>query len=68
MISHKVIFLIDRIHKKVPSGLGLKYSRVIYGIFLLVSFPPMFYNGDSLKERKGDLFSVVKIVNKEITL
>jgi hypothetical protein len=37
------------------------------GIFLPVSFPPIFDVGDSLKELKGDLFTIGKIVDKEIT-
>jgi hypothetical protein len=53
--------------KKIPSGLGPKYYRLLFGIFLLVSFPPMFDLGESFKEHKGDFFSVRKFVNKEIT-
>jgi hypothetical protein len=68
IVSHRVILLLDRIHKKIPSELDPKYSRILCGIFLPVSFSPMFDMGGSLKERKGDLFSVEKIVNKEITL
>jgi hypothetical protein len=68
IVSHRVILLLDRIHKQIPSGLGPKYLRLLCGIFLPVSFPPMFDMGESLKERKCDLFSVGKIVNKEITV
>jgi hypothetical protein len=60
IVSHRVIFLLDRIHKKIPSGLDPKYSRLLCGIFLPVSFPPMFDMGESLKECKGDIFSVGK--------
>jgi hypothetical protein len=62
-----VILLIDLIHKKIPRGLGPKYSRLHCGSLLPIIFPPMFDMGESLKERKGDIFSVGKIVNKEIT-
>ena len=65
--SHRVILLLDDIHKKIPSGLGPKYSRLLCVFFLLVSFPPMSNMGESLKVRKGDLFVVRKIVNIEIT-
>jgi hypothetical protein len=58
---------LDRIHKKIPSGLDPIYSRLLYGTFLPVSFPPMFDMGESLKEYEGDLFPVEKIVNREIT-
>jgi hypothetical protein len=67
IVSHRVIFLLDHIDKNIRSGLDPKYSRILFGFFLPVSFLPMFDMGESLKERKGDLFSVGKIVNKEIT-
>jgi hypothetical protein len=67
IIFHRVIFLFDCIHKKIPSGLDLKYSRLLYGIFLPVCFPPMFDMGENLKDNKCDLFSVEKIVNIEIS-
>jgi hypothetical protein len=63
IVSHRVIFLLECIHTKIPSGIGSKYSRLFCGIFILVSFPPMFDMGEILKERKGDLFFVGKIVN-----
>jgi hypothetical protein len=67
IVTNKVILFLDRIHKKIPSGLDPIYSRLLYGTFLPVSFPPMFDMGESLKECEGDLFPVRKIVNKEIT-
>jgi hypothetical protein len=66
IVSHRVIFLLGRIHKKIPSGLGPKYSRLLCGTFHPVSFPLMFDMGESLKEHKGDCFSVGKIVHREI--
>jgi hypothetical protein len=67
IVSHRVIFLFDRIHKNIPSGLSPKYSKILFTIFLPENFPPMFDMGESLKEYKGDLLSVEKIVNREIT-
>jgi hypothetical protein len=67
IISHNVIFLLNRIHKNIPSGFSSKYSILLCGTFLLVSFPPMLDMGESLEERRGDLFSVGKIVKREIT-
>jgi hypothetical protein len=58
---------LDRIHKKIPSGLGPIYSRLLYGTFLLVIFPPMFDMGESLKECEGDIFPVGEIMNTRIT-
>jgi hypothetical protein len=67
IVANRVIVFLDRIHKKIPSGLGPKYSRFLCGTLIPVSFPPMFDMGKSLKECEGDFFSVGKIVNKEIT-
>jgi hypothetical protein len=67
IVTNRVILFLDRIHKKISSGLGPIYSRLLHGNFLPVSFPPMFYIGESLKECEGDLFLVGKNVNKEVT-
>jgi hypothetical protein len=50
IVTNTVILFLDRIHKKIPSGLGPIYSRLLYGNFLPVSFPPMFDMGEILKE------------------
>jgi hypothetical protein len=67
IVINRVILFLDRIHKKIPSGLDPIYSRFLCGTFLPVSFPPMFDMGESLEECEGDLFPVEKIVNREIT-
>jgi hypothetical protein len=58
IVSNRVVLFLYRIHKKIPSGLGPIYSRLLYGTLLPVSFPPMFDMGESLKECEGDLFLV----------
>jgi hypothetical protein len=68
IVANRVILFLYHIHKKIPSGLGPIYSRLLYGTFLLVSFPPMFNMGESFKECEGDLFPFGKMVNKEITI
>jgi len=67
VVSNKVILFLDGIHKRFPSGLSPKYSRLLYGVLLTVSLPPMFDMGDRLNERKNDLFSIGKIVDRETT-
>ena len=67
IVANKVILFLYHIHKKIPSGISPVYSRLLCGTFLLVSFPPMFDMGESLKECEGDLFPVEKIENREIT-
>jgi hypothetical protein len=56
IVSNRVILFLNRIHKKIPSGLSPIYSRFLCGNFLLVSFPPMFDMGESLNECEGDIF------------
>jgi hypothetical protein len=67
IVANRVILFLYRIHKKIPSGIGPIYSRLLCGTFLPVSFPPMFDMRESFKECEGDLFFVGKIVNREIT-
>jgi hypothetical protein len=67
IVSNRVILFLYRIHTKIPSGIGPIYSRLLYGTFLPVSFPPMFDMREKFKECKGDLFFVGKNVNREIT-
>jgi hypothetical protein len=67
IVANRVILFLYCIHKKIPSGIGPIYSRLLCGNFLLVSFPPMFDMGKIFKECKGDLFPVGKMVNREIT-
>jgi hypothetical protein len=67
IVANRVILFLYRIHKKISSGIGPMYSRIIYGTLLRVSFPPIFDMRDIFKECEGDLFFVGKIVNREIT-
>jgi hypothetical protein len=67
IVSKRVIFFFDEIHKRFPSGFGLKNFILLCGNFLIVSLSPSFYMGGSLKEHKGDLFPIEKIVDREIT-
>jgi hypothetical protein len=67
IVANGVILFLYDIHKKIPSGLDPIYSRLLCGTFLPVSFPPMFDMRERFKECEGDLFSVEKMVNIEIT-
>jgi hypothetical protein len=42
IVANRVILFLYRIHKKIPSGIGPIYSRILCGTLLPVSFPPMF--------------------------
>jgi hypothetical protein len=68
IVSNRVILLLDGIHKRVPSGIDPKYSRILCGFFLTVSLPPMFDKGECFKECKGDIFPIGKFVDREINL
>jgi hypothetical protein len=67
IVANRVILFLHRIHKKIPSGIGPIYSRLLCGTLLPVSFPLMFNMRERFKECEGDLFFVGKIVNREIT-
>ena len=67
IVANRVILFLYCIHKKIPSGIGPIYSRILYGNLLPVSFPPMFDMRESFKECEGDLFFVEKVANREIT-
>jgi hypothetical protein len=67
IVANRVILFLHRMHKRIPSELGPIYSTLFYGNLIPVSFPPMFDMRESFKECEGDLFSVEKIVNREIT-
>jgi hypothetical protein len=67
IVSNRVILFLYRIQKKIPSGLDPIYSRILCGTLLPVSFPQMFDMRESFKECEGDIFSIGKIVNREIT-
>jgi hypothetical protein len=59
---------LEGINKIHPSGSWPKNYKLILGMFLTVSLPPIYDMGKGLKEHKGDLFTVGKIVDREITL
>jgi hypothetical protein len=61
IVSNRVILFLYRIHKKIPNGISPIYSRLLCGIFLPVSFPPMFDMRKSFKECESDLFFVGKL-------
>jgi hypothetical protein len=67
IVTNRVILFPEHIHKKIPSGFGPIYSRLLCRNFLPISFPPMFDMGEILKECKGDLFPIEEIMNREIT-
>jgi fucose permease len=67
IVANRVILFLYCIQKNIPSGLGPIYSILLCGTLIPVMFPPMFYMGERFKECEGDLFSVEKIVNREIT-
>jgi hypothetical protein len=63
-----VILFLDRINKRISSGLDHIYSILLSDNLLPISFPPMFNMGEILQEYGGDLFPIRKIVKREITL
>lgn len=66
--SNKVVLLSEGIKKICPSGFSSKHFELLYDMLLTLSLPPIFDTGNNLKECKGDIFSIWKIVDGEITL
>jgi hypothetical protein len=52
IVTNKVILFLDHIHKEIPSGIDPIYSKLFYGNFIPVSFPPIFYMGRALRSEK----------------
>jgi hypothetical protein len=68
IISNKVILFLEGINKSHPSGSWPKNCRLILGMLLTVSLPPISDMGKGLKEHEGDFFTVGKNLDREITL
>ena len=67
IVTNMVILFLDRVHKKIQSGLDPIYSIILYENLLPVSLWSMVDMGESLKKWKFDIFPIRKIVNREIT-
>ena len=63
IVSDRVIFSFKSIHKRFPSGFDSKHFIFLYRCLLIISLPPIFEMGDSLKEGESDLPSIVKILD-----
>jgi hypothetical protein len=61
--SNEVVFFLNNITERIPSGGENKYSRFLSDPFLIVSFSPIVDMGDKLKERKANIFSTRKIMD-----
>jgi hypothetical protein len=59
IVINRVVLFLDRIQKKIPSGLGPIYSKFLCGTLLLISFPPIFDMEESLRSEKV-IFSLSK--------
>jgi len=60
--SNMVLLLLNSIPKIIPNGGDQKYWKFPSGPLLIVRFTPIFDMGDSLKESKGALFFIGKIM------
>jgi len=67
-VSNVVQLFLKGIKKGTPSGSYPKYSKHIYALSLLITFPPIFIMRKSFKEIEGDLFIARKKLNRVVTL
>jgi hypothetical protein len=56
---------LNSIPKRTPSGYDWKQCGFLHGLFLTLSIPPILDMGDNLKEHKGDVFSIEKIMDRK---
>jgi len=63
--SNREILFLNSIPKRTPSGYEWKKCGFLHGLFLILSIPPILDMGDNLKEHKGDVFSIEKIMDKK---
>jgi hypothetical protein len=68
IISNRIVFLLEGIDKRFPSGSWPKNCRLISNMLLTVCLPPIFDMGKGFKEHKGDFYIVGKFLDREITL
>jgi hypothetical protein len=61
-----VVLFLNNIPERIPSGLDQKYCKFLSVLLLTVSLPPILYMGDNLKECKGNIFSIGKIMDQNI--
>jgi hypothetical protein len=61
-----VILFLNNIPKRTPSGYDSRHYGFLHGLLLIVCLPPILNMGDDLKEKKGDIFSIGKIMDTKI--
>jgi hypothetical protein len=64
IVINRVVLFLDRIHRKIPIGVGPIYSKFLCGTFLPISFPLIFDMGGILEDYEGDIFPVELILNR----
>jgi hypothetical protein len=68
IVYNRVVFLLEGINKIFPSGSWPKNHKIILNMFLTISLPPISDMGKGFKECIGDVFTVGKFLDKEISL
>jgi hypothetical protein len=62
--SNRVVLFLNRISERIPSGGDRKYCIFVsVGPFLTTSFPPILDMGDNLKDHKGNILYIEKIMD-----
>jgi hypothetical protein len=64
---HVIILFLDGVSKRIPSGCGREKRGFSLALFLQVGFPPVLDMGGGFEECKNNLFSIGKVMNREIS-
>jgi hypothetical protein len=64
---HGIILFLDGISERIPSGCSQEQRGFSLALFLRVGFPPVLDMGGSFEECENNLFSVGKVMNREIS-
>jgi hypothetical protein len=65
---HGIILFLDGVSEIIPSGCGREQRGFSLTLVLQVGFPPVLDMGGGFEECENNLFSIRKVMNREISL
>jgi hypothetical protein len=64
---HGIILFLDGVSEIIPSGCGREQRGFSLTLLLRVGFPPVLDMGGGFEECENNLFSIGKLMNREIS-